>query len=81
MKMFIVGAASLVALSLPAHAVGSATVADAPAVQSNTTLQQLAQRPYDPSKPSKKKKKKKIEQHQSTGPYNPNADSVPSRKK
>jgi hypothetical protein len=83
MKMFIrsalVGAASLVALSLPAHAVGSATVADAPVVQSNTTLQQLAQRPYDPSKPSKKKKK--IEQHQSTGPYNPNADSVPSRKK
>jgi hypothetical protein len=84
MKMFIgnalVGAASLVALSLPAHPVGSATVADAPVVQSNTTLQQLAQRPYDPSKPSKKKKKK-IEQHQSTGPYNPNADSVPSRKK
>jgi hypothetical protein len=79
MKMFIVGAASLVALSLPAHAVGSATVADAPVVQSNT-LQQLAQRPYDPSKPSKKKKKK-IEQHRPTGPYNPNADSVPSRKK
>jgi hypothetical protein len=33
----------------PAHAVGSATVADAPLVKSNTTLQQLAQQRYDPS--------------------------------
>ena len=67
MKMFIrnalLGAAGLVALSLPAHAVGSATFADAPLVKSNTTQhQQFAQRPYDPSKGSvgfKKSKKKK----------------------
>ena len=68
MKMFIrnalLGAAGLVALSLPAHAAGSTTVADAPQFKSNTT-QQLAQRPYDPSagsvgfKKSKKKKAKK----------------------
>ena len=73
----------LAALSLPAHAVGSATVADAPLVKSNTTLQQLAQQRYDPSSGSlprafaKSKKKKKIEAPpQSTGPYNPNAVSV-----
>ena len=68
MKMFValLGAAGLVALSLPAHAVSSATVEDTPLVKSNTTQhQQLAQRPYDPSagsvgfKKSKKKKKKK----------------------
>jgi hypothetical protein len=78
MKMYIrnalLGAAGLVALSLPAHAAGSATVADAPLVKSsttaplvksNTTQQQLCQRPYDPSagsvgfKKSKKKKAKK----------------------
>ena len=66
MKMFIrnalFGAAGLIALSLPAHAVGSATVADAPLVKSNTTQQQIAQEPYDPSAGSvgfKKSKKKK----------------------
>jgi hypothetical protein len=80
MKMFIVGAASLVALSLPAHAVGSATIADAPVIKA-TTQQHLAQRPYDPSKQSKKKKKKIEQRPSSTGPYNPNADSAPSRKK
>ena len=88
MKMFIrnalLGAAGLVALSLPAHAVGSATVADAPLVKSNTAQQQLAQRPYDPSAGSvgfKKSKKKKAEQQQqSTGPYNPSADNVDSKK-
>jgi hypothetical protein len=70
MKTFIrnalLGAAGLVVFSLPAHAVGSATVEDTPMVKSNTAqLQQLAQRPYDPSagsvgfKKSKKKKAKK----------------------
>ena len=71
MKMFIrsalLGAAGLVvAFSLPAHAVGSATIEDAPLVKSNTAQhQQFAQRPYDPSagsvgfKKSKKKKAKK----------------------
>ena len=48
MKMFLVAAAGLVALSLPAHAAGSTTVTDAPLFKSNT-MQQLAQRPYDPS--------------------------------
>jgi hypothetical protein len=75
-------------LSLPAHAVGSATVADAPLVKSNTTLQQLAQQRYDPSSGSlpralakTKKKKKKIEAPpQSTGPYNPDAVSVGVKK-
>ena len=89
MKMFIrnalLGAAGLVALSLPAHAVGSATVEDAPLVKSNTAQhQQLAQRPYDPSAGSvgfKKSKKKKAEQQQqSTGPYNPSAGNVDSKK-
>jgi hypothetical protein len=79
----LLGAIGLVALSLPAHAVGSATVADAPLVKSNTMQQQLVQRPYDPSAGSvgfKKAKKKKAEREQSTGPYNPSADSVGSKK-
>ena len=87
MKKFIrnalFGAAGLVALSLPAHAVGSVTVADAPLVKSNTAQEQLAQRPYDPSAGSvgfKKSKKKKAEQQQSTGPYNPSAGNVNSKK-
>ena len=88
MKMFIrnalLGAAGLVALSLPAHAAGSTTIADAPQFKSNTT-QQLAQRPYDPSAGSvgfkkSKKKKKKEAPPQSTGPYNPNAGSISSEK-
>ena len=64
MKMLLVAAAGLVALSLPAHAAGSTTVTDTPVFKSNT-MQQLAQRPYDPSagsvgfKKSKKKKAKK----------------------
>ncbi|MGA7037499.1 MAG: hypothetical protein WBZ08_03770 [Pseudolabrys sp.] len=76
----------LAALSLPAHAVGSATVADAPLVKSNTTPHQLAQQRYDPSSGSlprafAKTKKKKIEAPpQSTGPYNPNAVSVGVKK-
>ena len=79
----LLGAAGLVALSLPAHAVGSVTVADAPLVKSNTAQEQLAQRPYDPSAGSvgfKKSKKKKAEQQQSTGPYNPTAGNVDSKK-
>jgi hypothetical protein len=86
MKMFIrtalLGVVGFVALSLPAHAVGSATVADTPLVKSNTTQhQQFAQRPYDPSAGSvgfkKSKKKKAAAQPQSsTGPTNPNASTV-----
>ena len=92
MNRTIVIATALVFGSLlcrcPAHAVGSATVADAPLVKSNTTLQQLAQQRYDPSSGSlpralakTKKKKKKIEAPpQSTGPYNPDAVSVGLKK-
>jgi hypothetical protein len=82
MTMFValLGAAGLVALSLPAHAVGSATVEDAPLVKSNTAQhQQFAQRPYDPSagsvgfKKSKKKYKAAAQpQSSGTGPTNPN---------
>jgi hypothetical protein len=63
MKMFLVAAAGLVALSLPAQAAGSTTVTDTPVFKTNTM--QMAQRPYDPSagsvgfKKSKKKKAKK----------------------
>jgi len=46
MKMLIrnalLGMAGLVALSLPAHAVGSTTVADAPLLKSHSTEWQLA---------------------------------------
>ena len=72
MKLFIrnalLGAAGLVALSLPAHAAGSTAVTDSPLLKSPAPAanpMQLAQRPYDPSagsvgfKKSKKKKKKK----------------------
>jgi hypothetical protein len=47
----LLGAAGLVALSLPANAVGSTAVADTPLFKSNTETvkpMQLAQRPYDP---------------------------------
>jgi hypothetical protein len=58
----LLGAAGLVALSLPAHAVGSATIADAPLVKSEA-MQQLAQRVDNPNpaffKKSKKPKTKK----------------------
>ena len=63
MKMFLVAAAGLVALSLPAQAAGSTTVTDTLVFKTNTM--QLAQRPYDPSagsvgfKKAKKKKAKK----------------------
>lgn len=75
MKLFLrialVGATGLVALSLPAHAVGTPTVTDA-ALQSALTTKpiQLAQRPYDPSAGSvgfKKSKKKKSSAAQSQG--------------
>jgi hypothetical protein len=74
MKSFIrnalLGAAGLVALSLPAGAVSPTAVGDAPAIKSDSKAIQLAQaaRPYDPSagsvgfkkkKVAKKKKKKK----------------------
>ena len=71
MKLFsrtaLVGATGLVALSLPAHAVGTTTATDTATLQSTSTTKpiQLAQRPYDPSagsvgfKKSKKKKAKK----------------------
>ena len=96
MKMFrnaLVGAVGLVALSLPAHAVGSATVADTPLVKSNTAQQQFAQRPYDPSagsvgfKKTKKKYKAAVAVASSgTGPTNPNPNpgggySGPKKKK
>jgi hypothetical protein len=70
----LLGAAGLVALSLPAHAAGSTAIADT-LFKSTTKPMQLAQRPYDPSagsvgfrnenpggvgfKKSKKKAKKK----------------------
>ena len=69
MKMFLrialVGTTGLVALSLPAHAIGTTTAPDTALLQSTSTTKpiQLAQRPYDPSagsvgfKKSKKKKK------------------------
>jgi hypothetical protein len=71
MKLFsriaLVGATGLVALSLPAHAIGTTPTADTPRLESTSTTKpiQLAQRPYDPSagsvgfKKSKKKKAKK----------------------
>ena len=64
MRNALLGAAGLVTLSLPANAAGSTAVADTQ-VNAKATLQQLAQRPYDPSagsvgfKKSKKKKAKK----------------------
>ena len=45
----LLGAAGLVLLSLPAHAVSTTAVADTPVFQTQTTQMQLAQRPYDPS--------------------------------
>jgi hypothetical protein len=66
MKRFIrnalLGAAGLVALSLPAHALGAPTAADTSLSASKQTPIQLAARGYDPSAGSvgfKKKKKKK----------------------
>ena len=82
MKMFIrnalLGAAGLVALSLPAHAAGSTTVTDTPVFKSNT-MQQLAQRPYDPSAGSVGFKKSKTQQ-MAQRPYDPSAGSVGFKK-
>ena len=83
MKMFIrnalLGAAGLVALSLPAHAAGSTTVTDTPVFKSNTM--QLAQRPYDPSAGSVGfKKSKTTTQQLAQRPYDPSAGSVGFKK-
>jgi hypothetical protein len=75
MKMFLVAAAGLVALSLPAHAAGSTTVTDTPVFKSNTM--QLAQRPYDPSAGSVGFKKTK---QMAQRPYDPSAGSVGFKK-
>jgi len=73
MKSFVrnalLGAAGLVALSLPVHAASSTAVTDTPLLKSSLTPtpMHMCQRPYDPSagsvgfKKSKKKKKKKEE--------------------
>jgi hypothetical protein len=76
----LLGAAGLVALSLPAHAAGSTTVTDAPLFKSNT-MQQLAQRPYDPSAGSVGFKKSKTTTQQfAQRPYDPSAGSVGFKK-
>jgi hypothetical protein len=84
MKMFIrnalLGAAGLVALSLPAHAVGSATVADAPLVKSNTAQQQLTQVPYDPYSAGSFSHGQKKKTHNQSAPYDPSAGSVGFKK-
>ena len=83
MKMFIrnslVAATGLVALSLPAHAAGSTAVTDTPVFQSNT-MQQLAQRPYDPSAGSVGFKKSTTQQQMAQRPYDPSAGSVGFKK-
>ena len=79
MKMFLVAAAGLVALSLPAHAAGSTTVTDAPLFKSNT-MQQLAQRPYDPSAGSVGFKKKSTTEQTAQRRDDPSAGSVGFKK-
>ena len=80
MKMFIcnalLGAAGLVALSLPAHAAGSTTVTDTPGFKTNTM--QLAQRPYDPSAGSVGFKKSKAQNEAQTAYYAADVISVES---
>ena len=51
MKLFLVGATGLVALSLPAHAIGTPTATDTATLQSTSTTKpiQLAQKPHGPS--------------------------------
>ena len=78
MKMFLVAAAGLVALSLPAHAAGSTTVTDTPVFKTNTM--QLAQRPYDPSAGSVGFKKSTTQQQMAQRPYDPSAGSVGFKK-
>ena len=75
MKMLLVAAAGLVALSLPAHAAGSTSVTDTPVFKSNTM--QLAQRPYDPSAGSVGFKRT---QQLAQRPYDPSAGSVGFKK-
>jgi hypothetical protein len=55
----LLGAAGLVALSLPAHALGSATVTDTPVLTSKTTVMQLSYSTSAGSVGFKKTKKKK----------------------
>jgi len=77
MRNALLGAAGLVALSLPAYAASSTTVAGQPAVKA--TLQQVAQRPYDPSAGSVGFKKSKPQQ-MAQRPYDPSAGSVGFKK-
>jgi hypothetical protein len=80
MRNALLGAAGLVALSLPAHAAGSTAVTDTPLFKSNT-MQQLAQRPYDPSAGSVGfKKSNKDTQQLAQRPYDPSAGSVGFKK-
>ena len=79
MRNALLGAAGLVALSLPAaNAAGSTAVADTQ-VNAKATLQQLAQRPYDPSAGSVGFKKSKTQQL-AQRPYDPSAGSVGFKK-
>ena len=78
MRNALLGAAGLVALSLPANAAGSTAVADTQ-VNAKATLQQLAQRPYDPSAGSVGFKKSKTQQ-MAQRPYDPSAGSVGFKK-
>ena len=60
----LLGAAGLVALSLPAHAAGSATVAETSRFKSTPEHMRLAQRSESPAffkKATKTKKKKKAQ--------------------
>ena len=79
MRNALLAAAGLVALSLPAHAAGSTTVTDTPLFKSNT-MQQLAQRPYDPSAGSVGFKKSNTTQQLAQRPYDPSAGSVGFKK-
>ena len=79
MRNALLGAAGLVALSLPANAAGSTAVADTQ-VNAKATLQQLAQRPYDPSAGSVGFKKSTTQQQMAQRPYDPSAGSVGFKK-
>ena len=79
MRNALLGAAGLVALSLPANAAGSTAVVDTPQVNAKATLQQLAQRPYDPSAGSVGFKKS-APQQMAQRPYDPSAGSVGFKK-
>ena len=79
MRNALLGAAGLVALSLPANAAGSTAVADTQ-VNAKATLQQLAQRPYDPSAGSVGFKRSTTQQQLAQRPYDPSAGSVGFKK-